>query len=319
MAFVPQPGLTRIGRSRIPVRRPMITQLMSVFQLYENEDEAVSSFANQRIPRTAADTGYVEKFSVLGSAPAAYQKHLVPVLFQPLAEATLSWVTPGPGQRVLDVACGTGVVSRLAAATGARVVGLDHNPAMLSVAREVEPAVEWVPGDAASMPFADDSFDIAFCQQGMQFMPDPAKVLREIRRVLVPGGQIAVALWRGRSRTPGFAALVDVLDRHAGPAAGDVLRGPFALPDAGVLRELVTNAGFSAARMRIHLFAVRFASIQEFFDDEVAATPLAQSIPDLPEATRRAMVRDLTEALADYTDDDGVVFPIESHIVRAEA
>jgi SAM-dependent methyltransferase len=158
---------------------------------------------------------------------------------------------------------------------------------------------------------------VVYCQQGLQFLPDAAGALREMRRVLAPDGRLAVSLWRELGRTPGFSAFVDVLDRHAGTAAGDMLRGPFALPNAAAVRELIEAAGFVQQRLAIHIFPVRFASVLDFFQEEVAATPLAEPIGELPEEVRARMVDDLTDALRGYLDDDGLVFPIESHIFTA--
>jgi SAM-dependent methyltransferase len=104
----------------------------------------------------------------------AYERYLVPALFASWAERLLDLVAVGPGERVLDVACGTGIVARRAAARvgeGGAVTGLDRNPAMLEVARaaaiEVGPPIDWRAGDAARLPFPDGVFDVVTCQQGL--------------------------------------------------------------------------------------------------------------------------------------------------------
>jgi SAM-dependent methyltransferase len=253
-------------------------------------------------------------YTVLGAGPAAYEEHLVPIMFRPLADRLVTLVEPGPGGRVLDVACGTGAVARRAVAAGAEVTAIDRNPAMLALARTLEPAVRWEVGDAAALPFPDGSFDVVYCQQGMQFFPDPAAALREMRRVLVPGGRLAVAVWRDVSRSPGYAVFADVLDRHAGPAAGDIMRGPFAAPP---VRDLVVAAGFTADRLLIHIVPARFRSVPALFAEEVAASPLAEPIGALADGVREELVRDLGAALADHLDDAGVVFPMETYIITA--
>jgi ubiquinone/menaquinone biosynthesis C-methylase UbiE len=148
------------------------------------------------------------------SAPEIYERHMVPAIFGPWAEDLITLATPKPGERVLDVACGTGVIARLAAQNvGPKgpVVGLDLNPGMLAVARTVPPPVaahiEWREGNVGAMPFPDATFDLALCQQGLQFFPDRLAALREIRRTLVPGGRLAFSVWRPIQHSPGFAAL----------------------------------------------------------------------------------------------------------------
>src|SRR5712664_152339 len=123
-----------------------------------------------------------DRWNMSGSAPEIYQKYLVPALFRPWASILLNLVSPKPGDRVLDVACGTGLVTRLAAEQVGRtgkVVGLDISSGMLSVARSVPasggPRIEWNEGDATTLPFPDSSFDLVVCQLGLQFFPDRAK------------------------------------------------------------------------------------------------------------------------------------------------
>ena len=138
----------------------------------------------------------METFNLRGSGPAAYEHYLVPILFRPLAQRLLEVADVRPDDRLLDVACGTGIVARLAAATGVECTGVDVNPEMLATASQLAPQVHWLPCDAADLALPDESYDVAVCQQGLQFMPDPVAALREMRRVLVPSGRIVVGLWR---------------------------------------------------------------------------------------------------------------------------
>src|SRR5437667_1692341 len=123
-------------------------------------------------------------------APAEiYDRHMVPAMLASWVPALLDLVTLKPGERVLDVACGTGVVARQAASragAGGQVVGLDLNGDMLALARALGPAVEWREGNAMTLPFAASAFDVVVCQQGLQFFPDCGQALREAHRVLVP-------------------------------------------------------------------------------------------------------------------------------------
>jgi SAM-dependent methyltransferase len=156
---------------------------------------------------------------------------------------------------------------------------------------------------------------VAFCQQGLQFTTDPVAALRELRRVLAPSGRLALALWCDISRSPGFAALAAVLDRHGGP--GDLMRAPFRLSDPGRVRALLTAGGFGLVGRTTCVITVRFPSVPEFFARQVAASPLAAALAPLGPGTRRAMLDDLEEILADRLDDDGLLFPAESHLITA--
>src|SRR4051794_15567511 len=146
--------------------------------------------------------------------PAAlYEDWFVPAVFAPLARKVLASMEIASGAQVLDVACGSGIVARTAAplvGPSGRVVGLDANPAMLTVARQAAPEagldIEWEEGSALELPFADRCFDLVLCQHGLQFFPDRLKSLTEMRRVLVPGGKVAIMTWRGLDRHPLFAA-----------------------------------------------------------------------------------------------------------------
>lgn len=249
--------------------------------------------------------------------PDAYERYLVPVLFEPLADALTAAAGPVAGAEILDVACGTGVVARRVAPVSGRTTGLDSSPAMLGVAERLNHHVRWVPGDATALPFADGDFDLAFCQQGLQFPADTAATLGELRRVLRPGGRLAVALWCDIARAPGFEALATVLDRHGQP--GDLMRRPFRLGDAGIVRDLLAAAGFTAVYRGTCLVPARFPSVPEFFARQVAASPLAGALAGLSPSAEAAIVDDLRHALADRVDDDGLLFPAESHLFTARA
>jgi SAM-dependent methyltransferase len=180
-----------------------------------------------------------EQWQVAGSAAQIYDRHLVPAIFGPWAPRVLDLAAPAAGEQVLDVACGTGVVARLAAervGAGGRVACLDLNPGMLAVAGSLpagDAPVGWVQASAGRLPFPDGSFEVVCCQLGLQFFPDRTAALAEMARALVPGGRLAVMVWRSIDHSPGFAVLAAALDRHIGPAAGAVMRAPFGLSDRG--------------------------------------------------------------------------------------
>jgi SAM-dependent methyltransferase len=193
------------------------------------------------------------------------------------------------GEHALDVACGTGVVARLAAAqVGGRghVVGLDLNPGMLARARASSPAggaaVEWQEGDAGAMPFGGATFDAILCQLGLQYFPDRQQAACEIYRVLKPGGRLVVLVWRALAHSPGFAVLAAALEHHVCPAAAAVMRAPFVLGDA--TDELRTVRVSADVRM------VRFASPATFVRHQVDGSPLASHVAQADDAARDALI-----------------------------
>ena len=250
-----------------------------------------------------------------GNAAEAYEQYLVPAFFGPFAERLIELAAPRPADRALDVACGTGIVARQIASRVHRSVGLDPNAGMLAVARAVEPSIEWVAAEAGAIPLPDAAFDLVLCQQGLQFFPDRAAGLREMRRVLVPGGRLALSAWRAAEHNPGWLRLAEVLDRHA-PEAGAMMRAPFSLGGAD-LRVLVREAGFRQVAVRIRICSVRFPSPGDLLLRQEVASPLAGPLSALTDDAREALIRDFTDALQPHADDDGVSFPMETHVVTA--
>src|SRR5258706_2303458 len=166
------------------------------------------------------------QWQVTGSAAEVYEKELVPAIFGPWARLVVDLADPKKGDRVLDVACGTGIIARMVAdrvgPTGA-VVGVDLNPGMLKVARTVWSSgsrsgaqVEWQEASADKLPFPNASFNVAYCQLGLQFFADRPAALREMHRVLASGGRLAVMVWRGREERPGRSVAGEALQRPDG-------------------------------------------------------------------------------------------------------
>ena len=257
-------------------------------------------------------------------AAAAYERYLAPAIFTPWAQDLIELAAPTLGERVLDIACGTGVVARaVGSRVGAegKVVGLDLNGGMLEVARSLPwtaPApVEWREANALDLPFEDGSFDLVLCQQGLQFFPDRIAALRHMRRVLTPGGRLALSVWRPIHYSPGFESLHNALTRRVGPDAG--ILGPFALGDAEELRSLVGGAGFPDIRLRQAAKILEFPSPEEFVWRYVAATPLATIVAHIDGGVRGAIADDVAKDLKESVSAGGLAFPIESHLLLAYA
>lgn len=258
-----------------------------------------------------------------GNSAQAYERYLA-TAFSPWAEALVALADAKNGDRVLDVACGTGIVARHAArrvGSAGTVVGIDLNDGMLEVARTaaagVQPPIEFRHGNASSLPLPAGAFDVVFCEQAIQFFPDPVTAIGEMRRVLTPRGRAAVSVCRPIAFSPAYVAMARALDRYVGPEAGAVMRSPFCTWDVGQLRSLFLQGGFRDVRVRIDVCSLRYPSCEQFLFQEAASSPLAALVGVLDEAVRTDLIAALETALADHVDDAGVVCPIEIYVVLA--
>lgn len=147
-----------------------------------------------------------QQYQLEGNAPQLYERDNAQTTGKPMAEQVFNHVELYAGDRVLDAACGTGIVTRVAAPRFAHIgkfVGVDRNTGMLDVARVHTPTnvpVQWQQGDLSALPFPDDSFDVVLCQNGLQFVPNKSTALREMHRVLVADGRLAFAVGVRSSR-----------------------------------------------------------------------------------------------------------------------
>jgi SAM-dependent methyltransferase len=258
------------------------------------------------------------KGQVVRSAAEVYEEFFVPALFGQWAGPIVDAAGVKPGDAILDVACGTGVVAREAAnrlgETG-RVVGLDCNDGMLAVARRIAPNVDWRLGQAEALPFEDETFDAATCQFALMFFEDRIAALKEMWRVLKPGGRLAIATWDRLEHSPGYAAMVALLQRLFGTRAADALRAPFVIGEPELLIALAGEAGIPKAAVETRDGTVSFPSLKAWVHTDVKGWTLADMIDDAQFQTLlEAAHRDLTRfAQADST----VSFAGPAHILTA--
>jgi ubiquinone/menaquinone biosynthesis C-methylase UbiE len=255
-----------------------------------------------------------------------YENFMVPTLFGPWATNLIQVAGTRPGERVLDVGCGTGIVARqVAARLGASgtVTGLDLSPKMLEVARAAAArervTVEWREGSAEQLPFSDSSFDLVLCQFALMFFADKAAALAEMRRVVTGSGRVLVSTWQGLDRHPFYQTLHSVIQQHLGMSA---LQDIFALGEAESLRTLMADVGFQRVEIEPVSLTARFPNPDGFLAGEIEVdTAAIPSMQDLDSPARQAIVAaiaaDMTSPLREVTHDNHVVIQFHAHIGSA--
>lgn len=243
-----------------------------------------------------------------GNPAENYERDFVPAIAAPLANDLVDGAGLHRGERVLDVACGTGVVARLAArqvgGEGA-VVGIDVNPEMLDVARTetVGAPIEWRQASADALPLGDATFDVAFCQMGLQFFPDRLASLGEMRRVLTHDGRAVINV---PGPTPAiFEIFEDVLARQAGPEAAGFVATVFSLHDPAELGELMENAGFEDVEARSERKTLALPPPEDFLWQYVESTPLAGIAGTLEVERKDALEEEVVAGWQEHVDGDG--------------
>ena len=197
---------------------------------------------------------------------------------------------------------------------------------MLRVARAVSSTaspssarIEWREASAQEVPFPNESFDVACCQLGLQFFADRTAALREMHRVLIAEGRLALMVWRGIQESPGFAVLAEALEQNVGQGAAAIMRAPFGLSNADELATLVRNAGFQAISIHQHVGTVRFPSIEALVLSYVAGSPLAGPVSQASNTVPAALVAAVKDTLGEYTRSGELAFPIAAHLLGARA
>ena len=270
------------------------------------------------------DTQGLSQFQLEGDAAERYERWTVPFLLGPWVPGLLDLAALRVGERVLDVATGTGVVARLAArrvAPGGTVTGLDLNAGMLEVARRLPLppglTIDWREGSAVDLPFTDGAFDVVLCQQGVQFFPDRPKALGEMRRVLTSAGRVAVSVWSGPS--PYISALREGLERYVGAEAAISGAAAHSLGDADELCDLLRGAGFRDVVVHHVRMTLRLPAPEEFVLRHLSAVPAAGLVAAVGNEARAALVAHVIEATRGYVDGYGLAVPYEVNVATGHA
>lgn len=256
------------------------------------------------------------------SFPELYEQALVAPLFAPWVEPLLSYVDLGPGDRVLDLACGTGIVARVVKerlGPSGQVVGVDQNAQMLAVARRITPSIDWREGDAGALPLRDaERFDVVLCQQGFQFFPDPAAAALQVHRALVAGGRLGLSAWRPDEESPVLHELRRIAERHLGP----VNDRRHALGEVGPFEDLLRQIGFREVRSTRLSRTIRFDDGAVFVRlNAMALVSMSAGSSTFADAERErvlaAIARDSAELVRRHTDRTGFSYELATNLVRA--
>ena len=272
---------------------------------------------NRKSDTTVGELPPATREDILGAE--FYQEVFVPALFAPWSQRIIDKARIDASHRVLDLACGTGLVARdILERVGPSQppLGFDRSAGMLQVARRLEPRIDWRFGDAVSLPFADDSFDRVVCQFGLMFFSDRVRALREMRRVLKPGGRLVLSVWDRLERNPGYAEKVRVLDRIAGQAAGDALRAPFNLGDRNALERIARDAGLCEVEIDSCDGEACFDNLAGFVDADLRGWLPVMGV-HLDESVRRRVHAACLAPLRRYEDAPGgrIVLPAGVHFL----
>jgi ubiquinone/menaquinone biosynthesis C-methylase UbiE len=248
-----------------------------------------------------------------------YERSLVGPLFRPFAELLIEGLGVEPNHRFLDIACGTGIVARLAKRRGvAAAVGVDLNPAMLAVARTAAADVDWREGNACALPLGENErFDVVACHQGLQFFPDRPGAAQEMHRALAPDGRLALGTWRSDEELPFLRRLRAIAERRLGP----IVDRRYALGDPGVVEVLLKEAGFREIRSKVVALTVRFDDVRFVHLNAIALVGMSASGASMSSEERELMAAAIAEDSAEAVPagKTGLAFELASNVVTAQA
>jgi SAM-dependent methyltransferase len=236
--------------------------------------------------------------SFTGTAAENYERHFVPKIASPVSVALLEAASLQPGERVLDVACGTGLIARLAAGgvgPSGTVTGLDLSPDMIKVARAESPStIEWHVGDATSLPFADDAFDVVLCQLGLMFMQERHAAVAEMRRVTATDGRVVV-------NTPGvipplFALMEQALVDHISADLGGFVHAVFSMHNPEDVASLLRSVGLIDVTAAASTATVNLGAPAEFLWQYINLTPMGPLVAQASTRTQEAMERQVVKS-----------------------
>src|SRR5262249_19145456 len=246
-----------------------------------------------------------------------YERMVVPAVFERYARDLVERARPiGPSDRILDLGCGTGIIARVLrerVGGAASIVGLDASAPMLAKARAIAPEIEWREGNAAALPFPNESFDLVLSQEMLQFVPDAVAALREVARVLTPGGRVLATTWRPRSEQPFHDALGHIAERHLGKSNDR----RWSL-DGAALRDAFIAAGFVDVKLQTVSLREQYKEFSPRLNAMVAGFDLAAFSDEERERRFAAIEADSREVFERFATDGGFGAPTIANLVTAK-
>jgi ubiquinone/menaquinone biosynthesis C-methylase UbiE len=251
-------------------------------------------------------------FQLQDGAPEIYERVIVPVWMGRWAEALLELVALKRGEVILDVACGTGVTTRLAThqvGEEGQVDGLDINAPMLAKAQELASGLDmtWIESDVCAGNLPPDRYDVIISQHGYHYFPDQPQALNEFYRLLAPGGRLAFSVWDGHSAYT--EAICAAVEKHISPDVADKQRSQRETPSGEELAQAVADAGFSSARFQRQELMIRVPLAPEFVPLHLGAMPIAPMFQALSDIEKERLIGDVEEALSGFVEGGHVVYP----------
>ena len=263
-----------------------------------------------------------ETYQLTANAAEIYETQKVVAIFRPLALATINQIDIEDSDQVVDIACGTGIVSRVLEEEYpalSRIAGVDLNEGMLGQAKSLTSTggsrIEWYQSDVAELPFDDASFSLAICQQGLQYFPEKELALTEIRRILKPGGRLATTVWSGAS--PLFLAIAKALDTYVSHEIAQHSLTPFTFNDKNLIESLMSSAGYHEIRVSNIIVDRKFGPTPVSIPREIAGNPIAADVKAKGEAVMKSIVHSVDQQLASFRVREGFVVPQESYLFIA--
>ncbi|MCK4860500.1 MAG: methyltransferase domain-containing protein [Rhodobacteraceae bacterium] len=257
-------------------------------------------------------------FQLSGNATDIYENTMVPLWMGRWAVELLKLVSLNAGESVLDVACGTGVTTRLAkrdVGANGSVIGLDINASMLEKAHELAPEMDitWMEGDVAGTGLASNTINAIISQHGYHYFPDKRAALKEFQRVLAPEGRIAMSVWDGHSAYT--KAICSAVEKFISPDIAKVQRSQRETPSAKILTQTLSEAGFQKVAVIRQELSIKVPLAAKFVPLHLGSMPISESFYSLSDEEKEALIADVSQTLRDHIVGDQIVYPDAVNVV----
>lgn len=252
-----------------------------------------------------------------------YERVLVSSILGPAAKNLVGKANLKEGEWVLDVGCGTGAAARFAVnivGTSGRAVGVDVNQGMLEIAKrkgaEEDVSIEWHQCSIYELPFEDDHFDVVVAAQVVQFLADIPNALKEIHRVLKPGGRFLTSVWSDLKENPYFEALVVSVRNNLGHEVSEGMNAAFRLTNRRHVLDAIRKAKFMGVKAWQEQFVLDLPDLEEFVPSHIQGTPMAQGFEAASDSLQKQIVEDVVETMKPYQDGSIVRTPFRTQLFQ---